>query len=282
MNNIIIDPNSGSRIFDLRDPPNENGIDLYKPYATIDNKTGRYFTPGNCAYGEYSGSLVDKANLRSFQESFASGHGVWHWVARGSDGYQALVIDRTLGIVCDLTGEGHELATSVQAWVDALETYCLADEDLHSALEQEAKEEAWSDWARKDFVRALEKRFGSDLSDTNEKKVDELMIRVDCEGKGIDWRNEQSDQMWCDVEEIAASTLITREDFDGLKNVDDWRVLLAEARAQTEYHIDLIDNLLKALADLDGTLGKISISQAEGCLFYGQYEQAAKILTGRA
>ena len=45
---------------------------------------------------------------------------------------------------------------------DGLEDYPLICDETHSLLEMEAAEEAWDDWARSDFCRAVEARFAED------------------------------------------------------------------------------------------------------------------------
>jgi hypothetical protein len=66
--------------------------------------------------------------------------------------------------------------------LDGLDRYPLLDEDHHTNLEMEGEQEAWDDWAKSDYVHALEKAFESELDSI----ADDYEIEFDVYGKPID------------------------------------------------------------------------------------------------
>lgn len=105
-------------------------------------KDGRWFVPEWLTGSDYSGTLVERANLRAFKEAFPQGEGSWWVEVHGGHGTFGVLV-RTLA---------YKNATEVREFFDALEDYPLASDDLHSELECEAEQAAWEDYGRKDFV----------------------------------------------------------------------------------------------------------------------------------
>jgi hypothetical protein len=97
--------------------------------------------------------------------------------------------------------------------IESLENYPLLSEDDHSSLEMELQEEAWADWAERDFSRALEQRLSSVLENDEraEKIVESLspgslysLFSALSESASIYWQEESSYGQWIDCERVAA------------------------------------------------------------------------------
>ena len=67
-----------------------------------------------------------------------------------------------------------------------------------SKMEEEAKEEAWGNWAQKDFERALEKKFDVTFDEVDSDKLRELFEKA-LERSNTEWINEQGGEMWVDL-----------------------------------------------------------------------------------
>lgn len=103
------------------------------------------FVPSYIAYSSYSNlGLVGRANFNVFtdQGSTPDPFDAVHVVDYGWDG-QGVCID-VLYVTEDM------LET-----IEALEAYPLISEEEHSQLELEAQDEAWIDWAREEFRKAV-------------------------------------------------------------------------------------------------------------------------------
>lgn len=101
-----------------------------------------------CTYGDYdNSSAVERSNYRvllaNHPESLVEVHG---------DHGSAMLL--YLGALEDQTED-------LQDVIKGLESYPLVDESDHSELEREMESEAWSDWGREDFRRALVKHLTS-------------------------------------------------------------------------------------------------------------------------
>ena len=158
-----------------------------------DAKDGRYLVPAYLSGSDYSGSLVERANHRAWSEKFASGEDTWWTNAPGGHG--------TFAVVIDMDGVPEEDAEEVAEFIGGLEDYPLADEDLHSEMEMEAQSEAWDNWARSDFKRALEKKFNVELDEVDDEKVFEL-FQEKADESNTYWENEQGDSMYINLDRI--------------------------------------------------------------------------------
>lgn len=102
-------------------------------------------------HSDYSGGGVEASNYRVMMagqaEHVASGGGPVLVEIYGSHGYMALAYDATLGPVPPID----ELCEMLEG----IEDYALIDDDDHSRLETELETEAWNDYGRKDFRKAL-------------------------------------------------------------------------------------------------------------------------------
>lgn len=177
-------------------------------HTTYSHDDAEYLAPDYLGGSDYSGTLVERSNRDVWRETFSEGEDQWWCEVSGDHGTFAIVVR-----IADMPDEARE-------FLDALESYPLADEDHHSRLEMEAQDEAWKSWARDDFRKALCKRIeaelcfddfdgtfdaGEALDDVDDSQIDHVFWEILRNGNGGEWINEQGDQMWIRVDEIAES-----------------------------------------------------------------------------
>lgn len=185
--------------------PNDHVVDLYdgdelkdvRYGRWRDAKDGRYLLPAYLSGSDYSGSLVEQANHRKFSEEFSDGEDEWWTNTPGGHG--------TFGILIDMRGVPDDISTDVAEFLNGLQDYPLADEELHSEMEMEAQNEAWESWAKNDFKRGLERRFDVDLDGVDDEKLFEL-FREACDRSNTYWENQQGDEMYIDMERVLKKT----------------------------------------------------------------------------
>jgi acyl carrier protein len=183
--------------------PNDRVVDLYKDdklkdirYGRWNDKPrgdGRYLLPAYLGGSDYSGSIVERSNFKAFQEKFGDGEDEWWTNAIGSHGTFALLID--------MQGVPEDIEEEVAEFLNALHDYPVADDDLHSQMEMEAQNEAWDSWAKKDFIKALEKKFDVELDDVDDEKIFELFHEA-CDSSNTYWENQQGDEMYIDLDRV--------------------------------------------------------------------------------
>lgn len=182
--------------------PNDQAVDLYDHVALKNvrygqwrenNKNGRYLLPEHLGGSDYSGSLVQRSNFESFSEQFAAGEDEWWTNAVGGHGTYAILID--------MKSVPENIETDVAEFLNALHDYPVADDELHSKLESEAQEEAWSNWARHDFIVALEGEHDVDLDGVGEDALLELFEKSR-EKANEYWINESGGEMYIDMKKI--------------------------------------------------------------------------------
>jgi len=89
-----------------------------------------------------------------------------HWACGWVDGYAIRVFRN---------GEITKAFRTYFALLERMEAYPILDESRMEAMEVEESASAWEDWARDDFIRALEKRFGVDtVSDPDKTGIKKL------------------------------------------------------------------------------------------------------------
>jgi len=170
------------------------------------HQAGRYLLPALLGGSDYSGSLVERSNYKAFSELFSDGFDEWWTNAPGGHG--------TFAVLIDMQSVPEEVETEVAEFLNALHDYPLADYDLHSEMEMEAQSEAWENWAKKDFTRALEKEFDVDLDGVSDEAIFGL-FRVGMDRANVEWVNESGDSMYIDIKRIVAK--ISEEDLQGEK-----------------------------------------------------------------
>jgi hypothetical protein len=104
-----------------------------------------------------------------------------HWAVGHVDGYSIRVY------------RDGAITEAFQTWVDLqerMDDYPILDEGRYSAVLVEEQEESWENWARHDFVRAIEKEFDAELTanaETLRALFDEL-----CERSNTYWEDHGS------------------------------------------------------------------------------------------
>lgn len=139
--------------------------DLYHivPLAEISYATG----------SDYSGGLVTRSNYLVIEQMAEEDEDLADFLVFTYGGYG------TYGVFIRLDLDD-EVPDELIDVVSALSDYPLLDDDHHSNLEIEAEDEAWSDWGRSDFHRALEK---SHLALDHEEIIEDLT-------------DDQLDELW--------------------------------------------------------------------------------------
>jgi hypothetical protein len=203
--------------------PNDHVVDLYDGETLEDvrrygqwreARNGRYLLPALLSGSDYSGSLVERANYQKFSDEYKSGLNEWWVYTPGGHG--------TYGILIDMQGVPDDVSTEVAEFLNGLNDYPLADEELHSEMKMEAQEEAWKSWAERDFAKDLQKKFANDpkletvldevLSD------DDLLVKLrtlfdDAQEKAnVYWENQQGDEMYIDMKRVVAK--VTKADVE--------------------------------------------------------------------
>jgi len=204
-------------VIDIELGPHDSRVDSWEGNATLADirhygdwtarKDGRFFVPGLLGGSDYSGSLVERSNHKAFEEAFSRGENKWWKTVYGGHG--------TFAVIIDLKKVPKKRETELEDFFGALENYPLADEDLHSEMEVEAQNEAWENWAKEDFKKALEKHFGFEFDEVDDDKLFEL-FRQACDRGNAEWINEQGGDMWIDVKKVVERGKITESDIDEL------------------------------------------------------------------
>ena len=150
----------------------------------------------DCSWpGGYEASSLHRSNNRTFRDVFSE---------------ELLLADGDAdGLSLDIRFITEEMLSEIES----LENYPLLSEDDHSSLELELQEEAWTDWAERDFSRALEKRLSSVLE--NDERADEIVESLSpealyslfsalSESASVYWQEESCYGQWIDCERVAA------------------------------------------------------------------------------
>ena len=203
-------------MLELTPGPNDDLVDLWDEDKSLSSlrygnwrssKTGRYLLPAGLSGSDYSGSLVEKSNLRAWEEEFGDGDGEWWTNTPGGHGTYALVID-TQNVPEDLNDK-------VVEFLNAVYSYPVVDETLMGEMELESQAEAWDNWARSDFESALEKEFDVEFDKVDGDKLYEL-FREACNSANEYWVNESGGESYINVKRVVARGKITEEDLDAL------------------------------------------------------------------
>lgn len=147
------------------------------------------------AIGDYSGSgAVGEANYRSMLEILEDidPDGERYCELHGGHGSRSLFIRADID---EIDGDNQ-----VKDALAALASYPILDEQQWSEVEEEWKQEAWSDYARDDFRHELRKRF-DDIEEHTDELEDEYLDHLwweHAEQSGRElWIDESSTYMTC-------------------------------------------------------------------------------------
>lgn len=206
-----IEPGPSDFIFDLyprysyddrgRCTEDDRRADDLTSYGSSWNRTasGRYFVPEYLSFSDYSGCMVERANVNVFSETFEAGEAAWWFRAYGGHGTEAIVVDSH--------SIPEDVLTEVTEFLGGLADYPSADDELVSEMEMEGEGEAWESWARAAYIRALdlEEDTRDMLSDLDSAALREVFETVR-ERLNTYWECETGGGMWVDVQRIAAAT----------------------------------------------------------------------------
>jgi hypothetical protein len=209
MTNILDQLKLGSSDLRVRrfSDTDEADITDFNRYGNWTNDTeGHYIVPSLLSYSNYSGSLVNRSNHKAFSDAFDAGYNVWWTDAPGGHGTNCIVIDASIVPL--------EIAKDVVSFLNGLQDYPLADESLHSKMELEAQEEAWDNWAKDDFVTAIQRIFNIDFEDTPDSQLLFDIFHETADNAGQYWVNESAGDMWIDVKRVARA--LPQKDFNRL------------------------------------------------------------------
>ena len=150
-----------------------------------------YYEPEHFGGSDYSGTLVERSNYEVFTESHADDQGLVLY--HGEYG--------TFGVLVQVR---HVSAEMIEEFA-AVEAYPLLDDDAHSALEVEAQGEAWENWARCDFLRALRK-LSDAFDDVDDTEIEEVLSAAFCEAceTANEYWIDECEGVWIDVARVAA------------------------------------------------------------------------------
>jgi hypothetical protein len=216
------------------------------------NPEKTYLIPGYCGGSDYSGDLVNVANHKALVSMFPD-----DW----EDGTEYLDYSGGHGTF-DIAIRLDVLTEEIMETIEGLEDYPLIDESLHSELEMESQNEAWSNGLRSDFKKALGRALWDvyessdagqtlrpdETEETYQQRLDaiEEYLSEEC-GEMTDddldslfypmadlanvyWSNESGSDSWIDVDDVVTGGLEVsqREDSFG----DYKRTALAKIQAQ--------------------------------------------------
>ena len=156
-----------------------------------------YYHSNYLGYSDYSGSTYTKSNHELFIKEFGEIDGVKD--VHGGYG------SRDIYIRLDVLNSNKD----IQDCLNVLDDYPVMDEDHLSEVEEEAKEESWNSYTRKDFLRALEKEFNYDFDKLNDAFIYRLFWKLE-EYTNTYWIFEYTDAYF-PLDELFEK--LTREEF---------------------------------------------------------------------
>jgi hypothetical protein len=148
----------------------------------------------DCSWpGGYEASSIHRSNNRTFKDMFTK-----ELEKADGDAY---------GLALDIRFITEEMLETIES----LENYFLISEDDHSYLEMDDQQQAWEDWAERDFRQALEKRFSIVLEDDD--KAEQIVESIDdrslaslfyalSDASNTYWQEEDCHGWWIDCERI--------------------------------------------------------------------------------
>jgi len=197
LNRYVWTPATVSDLGRSPEPPEHGGYEYLGNFTPADRYRGTitadtpvYVEIPGCSGSDYAGDYVTVSN-----------HRVWLRDLGGVDVYGGY------GTYTVFVREGARTEEMDDA-LEGMEDYAVLDEDDATDVEMEAQDDAWENWARADYQRALIARF----PDREEEvwSLDDEALRGNFdetrEREALDWINETGNRAWIDVERVAAAT----------------------------------------------------------------------------
>jgi hypothetical protein len=159
-----------------------------------------FYIPGSMSGSSFSGGSVEVSNYRSFMRKFEDTPGVFP--IKGGH--------RSFGVAIRIGDMSNEILDTLEA----LDDYAAIDDADVSAVEEEAKAEAWEDWARSDFKAKLVEAFPDkeeeidEMSDHQIKSIFETLL----DRSGAYWSEDSGNSPFIDLDRVV--NVATPEDFN--------------------------------------------------------------------
>lgn len=119
-----------------------------------------YWVPRMCGGNDYSGGTVHRANYLIICEEYKEEALVA--LLYGNYGTYAIAVSLK-GLLC-----GSDEAKKLIETLTKLQNYPVIDEEQLSQYEAELIDQAWDSWAKDDFVKLIENKFGIELTDDDD------------------------------------------------------------------------------------------------------------------
>jgi hypothetical protein len=165
-----------------------------------------FLVPKLLSGSNFSGSSVHVSNYDVFLREFRDIAGV-HTIVGGHDAF---------GIALRLDSITEEIYDALSK----LDEYPSLDDDATGEVEREAIQEAWRDWARFDFLRALEEAFSEDEADIDALDDDQLqaLFEILKARANAEWVHETGNRAYIDIARIVATA--TAADLPKVEHVE--------------------------------------------------------------
>lgn len=201
-----------------------------------------YFYVPFASGSDYSGSTVEKANAKWFEDTFGANE--WVHSVYGGHGTFAVAVGLTGLLGCD-----DDTFDAICEALEGLDNYPCFDDEALSTLEMEGADEAWESWVRGDFERALCKRFADCEDCTGEVEFDfsddsavRALFERTADSAGEYWFNEgYGPDMYIRVDKVVES--IDLDALDGF--IVKWKVSWIDCDAESEVYYSEADAIAK-------------------------------------
>ena len=209
----------GNGVWDYAPPDPFDGESItcgdVRPIRDAEAALTDYFEPNYLGGSDYSGGSVEVSNHRVFTDEFSDLPGV-HEIYGDFDTY---------GVVIRLDC----ITPRMIEVFEGLDGYPVIDEEAMSEVEREAEDEAWDNWVRRDYERALVAALNEDDEYATDKAHEfrEGCLCQDCLEEAIDkvedirsvfeevasrinvyWLNETGNSATVNVDSIVAATTL--------------------------------------------------------------------------
>lgn len=181
-----------------RERPEQGSTIFYselRPTNSLEDEETLFVVPELLSGGDYSSSsTVEESNHRVFLERFEGVDGV-HDVSGGFSSYGVAI-----------RKDVYESNDDIQETLNALQEYCVMDEEDRSSLEYDKSQEAWNDWGRHEAQEYLRNSLESLLDDPDRvKELKETLEEVfndASDESGTYWQCEPGGTMYIDMNKL--------------------------------------------------------------------------------